>query len=120
MKMRKKRTAKKSAPVLELRLYVVNTNARSALAKDNLRRLCEELRGPYKITVIDLLEQPELARQDQITAIPTLVRTLPGPKRSVIGSLSDTRRVLNALEVSAEAEQLDEFLAASGCRVGAA
>lgn len=84
----------------ELRLYVAGQTARSLAAFRNLKRICEEhLKGQYKIEVIDLLENPKLARGDQIFAVPTLVRKLPVPVRRIIGDLSNTERVLVGLDL---------------------
>lgn len=84
----------------ELRLYVAGQTAKSVAAFVNLKRVCEEhLAGKYKIEVIDLLVSPQLARGDQIVAIPTLVRKLPEPIRKIIGDLSDTERVLVGLQL---------------------
>jgi circadian clock protein KaiB len=84
----------------ELRLYVAGETARSAAALANLRRICEEhLAGKYSIDVIDLLERPQLARGEQIIAIPTLERRLPEPVRKIIGDLSNTERVLIGLDI---------------------
>src|SRR5687768_194700 len=88
-----------SAPATEkgyvLRLYVAGHTAKSALAVRNLERICEEhLQGRYEIEVIDLLTNPQLARGDQILALPTLVRRLPEPIKEIIGDLSNTERVL--------------------------
>lgn len=78
-----------------LRLYVAGTTPKSVAAIANLRKFCEEhLAGRYTIEVVDLLENPKLARGDQIIAIPTLVRKLPTPMRKIIGDLSDRERVL--------------------------
>ncbi|VTT97096.1 domain-containing protein : KaiB domain-containing protein OS=Candidatus Methanoperedens nitroreducens GN=ANME2D_02179 PE=4 SV=1: KaiB [Gemmataceae bacterium] len=86
--------------VWELRLYVAGHTARSVAALANLKKLCEEhLAGKYRIEVIDLLVNPQLAADDQIVAIPTLVRTLPEPLRKIIGDLSDTERVLVGLQL---------------------
>lgn len=83
-----------------LRLYVAGETVRSRTALANLRRICEEhLAGRYTIEVIDLLEHPQLAAGDQILAVPTLVRHLPSPIRRVIGTLSDTDRVLVGLDL---------------------
>jgi circadian clock protein KaiB len=66
----------------------------------NLKEICEiHLKGRYRITVIDLLKQPQLAKGDQILATPTVVRKLPSPVRTIIGSLSDTARVLVGLDL---------------------
>src|SRR3954466_9124686 len=79
----------------DLRLYVAGQTAKSVTAFANLKRVCEEhLAGRYKIEVIDLLVNPQLAAGDQIIAIPTLVRNLPEPIRKIIGDLSNTERVL--------------------------
>ena len=83
-----------------LRLYVAGQSPKSLLAFENLKRFCEEhLAGRYSIEVVDLLEQPQLARGDQILAIPTLVRKLPEPIRKIIGDLSNTDKVLVGLQL---------------------
>jgi circadian clock protein KaiB len=83
-----------------LRLYVAGESPKSLAAFANLRRICEtHLAGRYEIEVIDLLERPQLARGDEIIAIPTLVRKLPEPITQVIGDLSDTERVLVGLQL---------------------
>jgi len=83
-----------------LRLYVAGQTPKSLAAFENLKRLCEErLVGHYHIEVIDLLKNPRLAKDDQILAIPTLVRRLPAPVRRIIGDLSDTERVLVGLDL---------------------
>lgn len=84
----------------ELRLYVAGQTAKSLAAFANLKKLCEDhLAGKYKIEVIDLVENPQLAQGDQIVAIPTLVRKLPEPIRKIIGDLSNTERVLVGLQL---------------------
>jgi circadian clock protein KaiB len=86
--------------VWELRLYVAGQTPKSIAAFNNLKRLCEEhLPGRYKIEVIDLVQNPKLARDDQIVAIPTLVRKLPDPIRRIIGDLSNTERTLVGLQL---------------------
>ena len=86
--------------VWELRLYVAGQTPKSIRAFANLKVLCEErLKDRYRIEVIDLLEHPQLARGDQIVAIPTLVRKLPLPIRKVIGDLSNTLRVLVGIDL---------------------
>ncbi len=81
-----------------LRLYVAGQTPKSLTALANLKRLCEsELAGRYQLEVIDLLEHPHLASQDEILAVPTLVRKLPPPIRKVIGDLSSKERVLVGL-----------------------
>ncbi len=84
----------------ELRLYIAGETSRSMAAFANLQRLCEEhLKGRYRIEVIDLLRNPQLARGDQILAIPTLVRKLPTPIKKIIGDLSNEERVLVGLDL---------------------
>jgi len=84
--------------VWKLRLYVAGETPKSILALANLKALCEEhLKGHYQIEVIDLLENPEMARGDQIVAVPTLIRKLSHPVRKIIGDLSNTDRVLVGL-----------------------
>ena len=83
-----------------LRLYVAGQTPRSITAFQNLKAICEEyLKGQYHIEVVDLMENPTLARGDQILAIPTLVRKLPQPIRKIIGDLSNTERVLVGLDI---------------------
>lgn len=87
-------------PNYQLRLYVAGQSARSIAAVSNLKRLCEvHLGGRYAIEVIDLLEQPHLAKADDILAIPTLVRRRPPPIRKIIGDLSNVDRVLLGLDI---------------------
>ncbi len=84
----------------DLRLYVAGQTPKSMTALANLKKMCEEhLAGRYKIEVIDLVRNPQLARSDQILAIPTLVRRLPEPMRKIIGDLSNEERVLVGLDV---------------------
>jgi len=88
--------------IWELRLYVAGQTPKSIKAFANLNKICEEkLAGRYKIEVIDLLENPQLAMGHQIFAIPTLVRTLPVPIKKIIGDLSDTERTLVGLDIRA-------------------
>ena len=84
----------------ELRLYVAGQTARSMTAFANLKRIAEEhLHGRYRIEVIDLQKHPELADQDSILAMPTLVRRLPPPLRKIVGDLADTDKTLKALKL---------------------
>lgn len=86
----------------QLRLYVMDQTPKSEMAFSNLKRFCEtHLKGRYRITVVDLLKRPHLAKGDQILAIPTVVRKLPRPVRTLIGTLSDTARVLIGLDLRA-------------------
>ena len=90
---------KKSATYI-LCLYIAGHTPKSIAAVDNLKIICEEhLAGRYQLKVVDLLESPQLARGDQILAIPTLVRKLPLPVRKIIGDLSNTERVLVGLDL---------------------
>lgn len=90
------------APEWQLRLYVAGQTAKSLQAFANLKRICEEhLPGQYHIEIIDLLENPQLAKGDQIFALPTLVRRLPEPMRKIIGDLSNTEKVLVGLDLQA-------------------
>jgi len=83
-----------------LKLYVAGQTPKSLKAFANLEKICEEhLAGQYHIEAIDLMEKPQLARDDQILAIPTLVRQLPSPIRKIIGDLSNTERVLIGLNL---------------------
>lgn len=84
----------------ELRLYVAGQTPKSVTALANLKKYCEQhLKGRYKLEVIDLLVNPQLAEGDQILAIPTLVRKVPEPIRKIIGDLSNEERVLVGLDV---------------------
>jgi len=103
----KNRTGKGERPVemleedyFQLRLYVAGQTPKSLEAFANLKKICEDhLQGRYRIDVIDLVENPQLAKGDQILAIPTLVRKLPQPLRKIIGDLSNTERVLVGLDL---------------------
>jgi circadian clock protein KaiB len=84
----------------ELRLYTAGQTPKSLAAIKNLQKVCEEhLAGRYEIEIVDLLKNPRLAKDDQIVAIPTLVRKLPDPVRKIIGDLSDTERALVGLQL---------------------
>lgn len=92
-------------PTYLLRLYVTGSGPRATRAIANLRRICEEeLRGEYKLEIVDVLEQPQLAEDDKILATPTLIKELPPPLRRVIGDLSDREKVLLGLEVQPAAQ----------------
>jgi len=93
----------KAAERWELRLYVAGQTPRSLAAFANLKRICEtHLRDKYRIEVIDLLANPELARADQIVAIPTLIRKLPPPVKRIIGDLSNREHTLVGMELVPE------------------
>ena len=90
----------KKAEIWDLRLYIAGQTPNSVAAIANLRRICEErLQGRYRIEIIDLLEKPQLAKGDQIIAIPTLVRKLPAPMKKIIGNLSIAERALVGLDL---------------------
>jgi circadian clock protein KaiB len=83
-----------------LRLYVAGQTPKCVAAFANLKKICAQyLENRYEIEIIDLLENPQLARGDQIVAVPTLVRNLPEPVRKIIGDLSNTEKVLVGLDV---------------------
>lgn len=83
-----------------LRLYVTGSTPRSSKAIQNIRALCEQhLRGRYDLEVIDIYQQPVLARGEQIIAAPTLIKKLPAPLRKFVGDLSNTERVLMGLDL---------------------
>ncbi len=100
VKRAKARAPRASIQLWQLRLYVAGQTPKSQTAFENLKQFCESyLKGRYRITVIDLVKQPQLASGDQILAIPTVVRRLPKPVRTIIGTLSDTARVLVGLDL---------------------
>jgi circadian clock protein KaiB len=85
-------------------LYVAGQSPRSVNAIANIKRICEEnLKGCYELEVIDLYQQPQLARGEQIIALPTLIKKVPTPLRRIIGDLSDTERVLVGLDIRMKA-----------------
>jgi circadian clock protein KaiB len=98
----KTKPVKRAKSLWQLRLYVMDQTPKSVAAFANLKRFCEAyLKGRYRIKVIDLLKQPQLAKGDQILAIPTVVRQLPKPVRTIIGTLSDTELLLVGLDLRA-------------------
>ena len=99
-KTKKSRPPKMKDNKWVLRLYVAGQSPKALTAFANLKKICEEqLEGKYSIEVIDLLINPQLGNEDQILALPTLVRKLPVPVRKIIGDLSDTERVLVGLDL---------------------
>lgn len=83
-----------------LRLYIAGQTPNSIAAITNLKKICEDkLKGKYRIEVVDLLKKPQLAKGDQIIAIPTLVRRLPPPVKKIIGNLSKTESVIVGLDL---------------------
>jgi circadian clock protein KaiB len=100
--LRKGKKAKTAATeeIWNLRLYVAGQTPKSITAFANLKKICEEhLEGKYSIEVIDLLKNPQLAKGDQIVAIPTLVRKLPEPLKKIIGDLANTEHVMVGLDI---------------------
>jgi circadian clock protein KaiB len=94
----------------ELRLYVAGQTPKSIVALANLKKFCEEhLKGQYTIEVVDLVQFPQLARGDQILAIPTLVRKLPSPMKKIIGDLSNTERVLVGMDLHKMSSPVQEL-----------
>jgi circadian clock protein KaiB len=86
-----------------LRLYVAGQTPKSVSAITNIKKICEEnLKGRYMLDVIDLYQQPQLAKGEQIIAIPTLIKKLPPPLRRIIGDMSNTERVLVGLDLRQE------------------
>ena len=105
--MKKKSSATKRVPARRsrsdfwrLRLYIAGQTPNSIAALANLKHICEDqLQGRYRIEVVDLLKKPQLAKGDQIIAIPTLVRRLPPPVKKIVGNLSRTERTLVGLDI---------------------
>lgn len=84
-----------------LRLYVSGSTLKSALAVENIKRICEQhLKNRYDLEVIDIYQQPNLAREEQIVAVPTLIKRLPPPLRRLIGDLSNLETVLVGLDLA--------------------
>ena len=95
-----KKKAGSTEPIWNLRLYVAGQTQKSITAFANLKKICDEhLAGKYRIEVIDLVKNPQLAKGDQIIALPTLVRKLPEPIKKIIGDLANTERVLVGLDI---------------------
>jgi circadian clock protein KaiB len=81
-------------------LYVSGSTAKSALAVENIKRICEQhLKSRYDLEVVDIYQQPNLARDEQIVAVPTLIKRSPPPIRRLIGDLSDVKKVLIGLDL---------------------
>ena len=97
----KKQSASHSRPAkYVLRLYISGSTSKSALAVENIKRICEQhLKNRYDLEVIDIYQQPNLARDEQIVAVPTLIKRLPPPVRRLIGDLSNVKKVLFGLDL---------------------
>lgn len=101
---------KATAPGLEetyhLRLYIAGMTDRSRMALKNIKKICEEqLQGKYELEVVDVYQQPEAGREQQIIAVPTLVKQLPLPIRRLLGDLSDEEKVIISLDISRPSEK---------------
>lgn len=84
-----------------LRLYIAGSTPRSRRAIENIRKICEtHLEGRYDLEVIDIYQHPEAASKAQVIAVPTLVKTLPGPLRKIIGDLSETEKILHHFDLT--------------------
>lgn len=104
--MKKKAKSSKDATRYVLRLYVTGATGGSARAIENIKKLCEErLKGRYELQVIDLYQQPGLAKGEQILAAPTLIKKLPLPLRRLVGDMSDAHRVMVGLDLRSEGEK---------------
>jgi circadian clock protein KaiB len=104
LKRRASVSPRRRAKLWQLRLYVMDSTPKSIAAFSNLKKVCEShLKGLYRITVIDLVKRPQLARGDQILATPTVVRRLPTPVRTIIGNLSNVEHVLVGLDLRVSA-----------------
>ena len=102
IKIKEEKPQKTTNDMWVLRLYVAGQTPKAITAFTNLKKICEEqLNGKYSIEVIDLMQDPQLAAEFQIVALPTLIRKLPVPVRKIIGDLSDTERVLIGLDLLA-------------------
>ena len=87
-----------------LRLYVSGSTLKSAMAVKNIKRICEQhLKNRYDLEVIDIYQQPNLARDEQIVAVPTLIKRLPPPMRRLIGDLSNLKKVIFGLDLGMRA-----------------
>ena len=83
-----------------LRLYVSGSTLKSALAVENIKQICEQyLKNRYDLEVIDIYQQPNLARDEQIVAVPTLIKRLPSPQRRLVGDMSNLKKVLFGLDL---------------------
>ena len=98
------RAARREPSGMLLRLYVAGTSPRSLRAIQNAKEICDEnLAGSYELQIIDIFQQPSLAKDDQILAVPTLIKKLPAPLRRFIGDLSDRKVVLVGLDLKRRA-----------------
>lgn len=90
---------KKPRPLYQLRLFITGASPNSVRAVSNLKSICEQyIRGNYKLEIIDVYQQPMLAKEEQLIALPMLIKTSPGNTRRLIGDMSDTPKVLRGLD----------------------
>jgi len=100
MKTPRKSSSKARKSEYLLRLYVSRSTVKSKAAVENIQRICEEhLQGRYDLEVIDIHEHANLARDEQIVAVPTLIKRLPRPLQILVGDMSDMNRVLFGLDL---------------------
>ncbi|HEU5132452.1 MAG TPA: circadian clock KaiB family protein, partial [Pyrinomonadaceae bacterium] len=93
-----------------LRLYVIGSSTRSLRAVYNLKKICEEnFPDDYELEVIDIYKHPELAREEQVVAVPMLVKKLPAPLRKFVGDLSNTQKILVGLDIYKRQEESDQL-----------
>jgi len=94
------KNAGKAVKEWQLRIYVAGETDKSRKAIENLKKVCEEhLKGKYEIEVVDLVKSPQLAAEDQIFAVPTIIRKLPEPLKKLIGDMSVSEKVLVGLDI---------------------
>jgi circadian clock protein KaiB len=99
------KSAKAKAPHYILRLYIAGATRQSSRAIESIQSICEErLHGQYELEVVDVYQHPSAAREDQVVALPTLIKRLPLPLRQLIGDLSNTKRVLLGLDLKPKAK----------------
>ena len=100
MKTPSQKTARPRQGKYLLRLYISRSTSKSKVAVENIQRVCEEhLKGRYDLEVIDIHDQANLARDEQIVAVPTLIKRLPLPLQRLVGDMSDLNRVLLGLDL---------------------
>lgn len=100
MPPKKRRVTKTKQATYVLRLYINNATPKSKIAVDNIKRVCEDhLDGRYDLEVIDIHKQAKLARDEQIVAVPTLIKKLPAPLQRLVGDMSDVKKVLFGLDL---------------------
>ena len=97
-----------TGPEYLLHLYITGATVNSTRAVRNIKDICEEhLKGRYELLIIDVFQQPELAQQEDLIGVPTLIKLRPGLVRRLVGDLSDRDRVLKALGISLPPDETD-------------